>query len=95
MKILLAEDDRRLARLIMRMLENEGYRLVLCEDGKDGLSSGIHKKTRRIMKKKRSMWNIVMNLNCILGLIYPFKGNKEFRTVKKSPNRRLFHFVQG
>ncbi|SFE96410.1 two component transcriptional regulator, winged helix family [Bacillus sp. OV194] len=33
MKILLAEDDRRLARLIMRMLENEGYRLVLCEDG--------------------------------------------------------------
>ncbi|MCK6259326.1 response regulator transcription factor [Fictibacillus sp. KIGAM418] len=33
MKILLAEDDRRLARLIMRMLENEGYRVVLCEDG--------------------------------------------------------------
>ncbi|MDM5340916.1 response regulator transcription factor [Fictibacillus enclensis] len=41
MKVLLAEDDRRLARLVIKMLEDEGYRLEWCEDGETALYRGL------------------------------------------------------
>lgn len=41
MKLLLAEDDRRLARLIVRMLETEGYKIVWCEDGETALDKAL------------------------------------------------------
>lgn len=37
MRILLVEDDRRISGFLQRGLEAEGYRVLLAEDGRDGL----------------------------------------------------------
>jgi DNA-binding response OmpR family regulator len=37
MRILLIEDDRRISGFLLRGLEAEGYRVLLAEDGRDGL----------------------------------------------------------
>ncbi|EIT87340.1 winged helix family two component transcriptional regulator [Fictibacillus macauensis ZFHKF-1] len=41
MKIMLAEDDQRLSRLIVHMLEKEGFFVTLCEDGDCALNTAM------------------------------------------------------
>jgi len=73
MRVLVAEDKPRMARLLQRALQNEGYSVALAFDGEEalniGMSGGLDVIVLDVMLPRRDGFDVIRNLRAAKSMV--------------------------
>jgi DNA-binding response OmpR family regulator len=73
MRVLVAEDKPRMARLLQRTLQNEGYSVALAFDGEEalniGISGGLDVIVLDVMLPRRDGFDVIRNLRAAKSMV--------------------------
>lgn len=73
MRVLVAEDKPRMARLLQRTLQNEGYSVALAFDGEEalniGMSGGLDVIVLDVMLPRRDGFDVIRNLRAAKSMV--------------------------